>query len=307
MLPLRIAITARPLAPVTTILLPIERARVDAAGEGLYRTIHRDTIADVMGDLRGQRAAAVIMSVACCGESELTAVARIVREFPRITAVALLSQVEGDTPQAVLGLGHSGVRALIDVRRPEGWHELRNMLSDQTSADIDRLALSQLSLDLIDAPEDCWRFFAALFDRPHIVTIRALARRLQVLPNTLMSRFFRAGLPSPKRYLAVARLIRAARAFENPGLSVAAVSNQLDYSSPQSFGRHVRNLLGLTGLAFRQRYDGAGMFQRFRAELVLPYLGMLRRFTPLSARSRWSAPVEPASRALPATLQRRIG
>ena len=95
-----------------------------------------------------------------------------------------------------------------------------------------------------------------------------LARRLDVLPSTLMSRFFRARLPAPKRYLAMARLVRAARLFENPGFSVANVANHLDYSSPQSFGRHVRTLMDITAVQFRERYDGEGMLQHFRETLV---------------------------------------
>ena len=55
----------------------------------------------------------------------------------------------------------------------------------------------------------------------------------------------RLGIPTPTRYLAYVRLIRAARLFENPGLSVADVANHLDYSSPQSFGRHVKSVLAI--------------------------------------------------------------
>ena len=101
-----------------------------------------------------------------------------------------------------------------------------------------------------------------------------------------MSRFFRAGLPAPKRYLAVARLVRAARLFENPGFSVANIANHLDYSSPQSFGRHIRTVLGMTAVQFRQRYDGAGMLQHFREALVLPHVDGLRRLKPLSTTCR---------------------
>jgi AraC-like DNA-binding protein len=81
----------------------------------------------------------------------------------------------------------------------------------------------------------------------------------------------------------MARLTRAAQLFENPGLSVANVANRLDYSSPQSFGRHVRGLIHLSAMEFRQKYDGEGMLQRFREELILPYLRVLRNFAPLSA------------------------
>ncbi|MFL5574353.1 MAG: helix-turn-helix domain-containing protein [Gemmatimonadaceae bacterium] len=277
-----------PLAPVTTMLTPYERARVDAAGEGLYYAMHRDSIDDVVRDLKERGAAAVLVSVARCGRHEAARVAAVVREFPRVTAVALLTQVEAGTPHAVLSLGQSGVRTLVDVRQPAGWRELRSVLAADRTDALRRAALTQLSADLAGVPADCWRFFEALFTCGNRVsTVRLLARQLGVLPSTLMSRFFRARLPAPKRYLATARLCRAAGLFENPGLSVANVALALDYSSPQSFGRHVRTLLGVTAVDFRARYDGEGMLQRFRDELVLPHLGVLRTFTPLTAPPGW--------------------
>ncbi|HEY9517186.1 MAG TPA: helix-turn-helix domain-containing protein [Gemmatimonadaceae bacterium] len=287
-----------PLASVATMLLPGERPRVDAAGEGLYQTLHRDSLDDVFRDLHEHRVKAVLVSVARCCELDVGRVARLVREFPRVPAVAVLSNFDAETPQAVLSLGQSGVRSVIDIRQPSGWRTLREVLLADRAADIDRLALAQLSLDLAGAPSDCWRFFEALFRNvPRVTTVRALSRRLMVVPSTLMSRFFRARLPTPKRYLAMARLVQAARVFENPGLSVANVANHLEYSSPQSFGRHVRTLLNMTAVGFRQHYDGEGMLQRFREELLLPYLGILRQFTPLS--TQYSTPIDQMPGRLP--------
>jgi AraC-like DNA-binding protein len=281
-------------APVATVLTPNERIRVDAAGEGLYRTLHRESLDDVLRDLRQRRVAAVLVSVARCAGSgagapvEASRVAALVREFPRVPAVALLSEHAPDVPRAVLTLGRSGVRALVDARSPAGWRELRGVLAAERAEGIDRLALDRLNADLAGAPDDCRRFFEQLFTcAPRVCTVRALSRGLGVLPSTLMSRFFRSGLPAPKRYLAYARLTRAARLFENPGLSVASVANHLDYSSPQSFGRHVRTLFGLTAVQFRRRYDGEGMLERFREELILPHLPALRVFTPLTERPSW--------------------
>jgi AraC-like DNA-binding protein len=272
-----------PLAPVTTILMPAERIRVDAAGQGLYTTLHRDSVDDVIRDLKEKRAAAVLVSVARCGLRDATQVAMLVREFPRVPTVALLTDLEANAPGAVLTLGRSGVQTLVDVRHPSGWRRLRDVLLADQSSDINRLALAQLSIDLTGAHPDCRQFFEILFSVPSSVgTVRLLARYLGIVPSTLMSRFFRAKLPAPKRYLAMARLIRAAQLFENPGLSVANVANRLDYSSPQSFGRHVRGLIHLTAVEFRQKYDGEGMLQRFREDLIIPYLARLRTFTPLS-------------------------
>ena len=272
-----------PLAPVTTILTPAERVRVDAAGEGLYTTLHRDNVDDVIRDLKEHRALAVLVSVTKCGPRDATQVAMLVREFPRVPTVAILTDLEPSNPNAVLTLGRSGVQTLIDVRQPSGWRRLRNVLLADQSRDISRLALVQLATDLTGVPVDCQQFFEILFSLPTGVgTIRSLSHHLGIIPSTLMSRFFRAQLPAPKRYLAVARLVRAAQLFENPGLSVANVANRLDYSSPQSFGRHIRSLMQITAVEFRQKYDGEGMLQRFREDLVIPYLPILRHFTPLS-------------------------
>ena len=296
----------RGLTAVSTILTPTERLRVDAAGEGLYQALHRDSLDDVIRDVKERGAAAVLMSVTRCSQQESTArVARMVREFPRIPALALLAEVDSQTPQTVLTLGRSGIHMLIDVRQASGWRELRNVLMADRATEIQRLALAQLTTDLAGVPTDCWRFFEALFRcSPQVSTVRVLARRLDVLPSTLMSRFFRTRLPAPKRYLAMARLTRAASLFENPGLSVANVANHLDYSSPQSFGRHVRTVLRTTAVEFRQRYDGEGMLHRFREELVLPFLDVLRTFTPLSAPPGWLPAQESQTRV---SVTPRIG
>lgn len=269
--------------PVATMLTPNERLRVDAAGEGSYQALHRDSVAEVVQDLKSNRVRAVLVSVTCCDQRARAGVAALVREFPRVPTVALLTQLDRGTPIAMLALGSTGVRQVVDVREAEGWRELRNYLLAARGEDIQRQALGQLATDLSGVSQDCWRFFEALFQLPpRISTVRMLSLRLDVLPSTLMSRFFRAKVPAPKQYLAMARLVRAARLFENPGFSVANVANHLDYSSPQSFGRHVRTLMRMTAVEFRDRYDGEGMLQHFRQHLVLPHIERLRNLRPLS-------------------------
>ncbi len=271
-----------PLAAVATILEPAERARVDAAGVGIYRALHRDSLDDVFRDLRERPIGAVLVSVCRCADRDTAKLARLVREFPRIQAVALLTQLEQKTPKAVLALGRSGVRAIVDVRQPTGWRELRAVLAEGRGDDIQRLALSRIAEDVPNAPPDCQQFFELVFRPRTVATVRSLATSLGILPSTLMSRFFRAHLPAPKRYLATARLVRAARLLENPGLSIASVANHLDYSSPQSFGRHIRTMLKFSAVEFRERYDGEGMLRRFREDLVMPFAPVLRGFSPMT-------------------------
>lgn len=281
---------SRPLMPIATMLTPPERPRLDAAGEGSFRAYHRDTVAELVDDLKTNRVSAVVVSVARCDSQARAGVAALVREFPRVPTVALLTQLDRGSPHAMLSLGSTGVRQLVDVREAQGWRDLRSCLLAARGEEIQRLALSLLAADLAGASPDCWRFFEALFLAPaRVLTVRALSHRLEVLPSTLMSRFFRADLPSPKTYLATARLVRAARLFENPGFSVANVANHLDYSSPQSFGRHVRTLMDITAGEFRDRYDGDAMLRHFRHTLVEPYLDRLQRLRPLTP--TWSGTI----------------
>jgi len=287
-----------PRTPVSTILTPLERSRVDAAAQGLCDPLHRESLDEVLADLRDQKANLVLISVTRYGTQNSSRVAAMVREFPRVPAVALLTETVNSTPHATLALGQLGIRTLVDARMPAGWQTLRSLLASQGSSDLQRSALSQISLDLPGVSKDCWRFFELLFDAsPRISTVRQLARYLNILPSTLMSRFFRAKLPAPKRYLSLSRLIRAARLFENPGLSVARVANHLDYSSPQSFGRHVRTVMKMSPVRFRGTYDGQGMVQYFRTELVLPYVDALCAFRPSAPYPGWIPKGELAGKA----------
>ena len=172
------------LPAVSTILTPGERMRVDAAGEGSYRAIHRDGVAELVRDIKSRRADAVLLSVARCDDRMQPGICAMVREFPRVATVALVSQAAPDAPRVALSLGTSGITQLVDVREPTGWHELRRLLLTNRGSEIQREALTQLAIDLAGAEPDCWRFFEALFTAPpRVATVRALSREFAVLPK----------------------------------------------------------------------------------------------------------------------------
>ncbi len=293
-------------APVVTVLDPDERARVDAAGEGLYHTIHRETIADALEDLKHRRVGAVLLGVVRCGRQLDRRVASVVREFPTVPTVALLGG-ESANADALLRLGNAGITRLVDVRVPAGWSQLRRILASEAMRAADRTALARIREVLEPVPEETWMFFEALFAASERSgTVQALSMRMQVLPSTLMSRFFRARLPAPKRYLAYARLLRAARLFEDAGHSIADVSNALDFSSPQSFGRHVVTFLGISAGEFRRTHTAERMLERFLGELVVPHTEALRKLRALMLRPGMRT-IPPSVRDHRPARQRRAG
>ena len=269
--------------PVTTILMPSERSAVDAAGHGLYRTMHRSSLDEVRRDLREQSATAVLLSLACCSPRDAIRMAAILREHPRVPMMALLTNVERVQPQSLLSLGRSGMRIVIDARDSSGWHLLRETVAtaDRGSFTVES-AITELRQTLIAASDDCLELLELFFmSQPAMHTVRHVATHVELHPGTLMSRFQRAGLPPLKRYLDLANLVRAAHRLEDPHRSIADASVSLEYSSPQSFGRHVQLVLGLSASSFRASYDCEGMYRRFCDELVTPVVPELCRFRPL--------------------------
>ena len=270
---------------VATVLLPVERPRVDAAGSGCFAAVHRDSIPDAVRILRERPVDAVLVSVHRCVPEQVEALGHLVREFPGIPTVALVSQHDPTATEMLLRLGASGVRQVVDVTSPTGWSRLRQVVGQPATRAVARIQRPILEA-LADAPPDARLFVEALIRlAPDTPTVTTLAQRLYVRPSTLMSRFCRAGLPSPKNYLAAIRLLHAAYLFEAAGLSVADVAYRLEYSSPQSFGRHLRAMLGLTALEFRRRFPFPVALQRFVDLMVRPYLEIWRTFHPVAAGS----------------------
>ncbi len=284
---------------VATWLAPDERLRVDAAGQDAFVATHFDDLAGLAHALGTRPFGAVLVSVALLARADRSTgehLVQLLRAAPTLLAAALVSQ---PVPLAVvLALGRAGVRAVVDVQRPDGWPALRTTMAGAARPEVAHLAARLLAPALAALTADVRRFVTALFDAPPgVVTVRDLARGLGVLPTTLMSRFFRAALPPPKRYLAFARLARAAHLLHTPAWTVAAVADHLEYSSAQGFSRHLHLLLGVRPAEFRRRYDAAAMLARFDAELLAPHHDVLRTFWPI----RGAAP------ALDALPPRRSG
>ena len=275
---------------VATVLLPVERARVDAAGSGCFALLHRDSIPEAVRVVRERPVDAVLVSVHRCGPEQVECLSHLVREFPGIPTVALVSQHDSSATEMLLRLGASGVRQVVDVTSPAGWSRLRQVVGQPATRAVARIQGPILDA-LSEAPAGTRLFMEAMIRlAPETPTVTNLAQRLYVRPSTLMSRFARASLPSPKNYLAAVRLLHAAYLFEAGGLSVADVSYRLEYSSPQSFGRHLRAMLGVTAIEFRRRFPFPVALARFVELMVLPYTGIWRTFHPLEngARARTS-------------------
>jgi len=272
---------------IATVLTQSERQRVDAAGNGLFAVVHRDTLRDAMLVVRERAVDAVLVSVHRCTPDHADALRQLVRHFPGVPTVALVSGPDPGSSEALLRLGASGVREVVDVRSPAGWSQLRQAVSRPASRAAARIQGAILN-ELPDITPDARHFLETMIRlAPHTITVRQLASALRIYPSTLMSRFQRTLLPSPKNYLAAIRLLHASWLFGTSGLSVADVAYRLEYSSPQSFGRHLRTMLGITSSEFRGRFPFPLAMERFLDLMIRPYVAGWSEFHQLEgARGR---------------------
>src|SRR6266545_7710842 len=102
------------MVTICTVLPPPERPRRDAAGDGCFTTLHATSFRDALRAARRKRVDALVLAVQACTGEELPAVARFVREFPAIPAVALVSRHDREATETLLKLGATGVRTAVD-------------------------------------------------------------------------------------------------------------------------------------------------------------------------------------------------
>jgi AraC-like DNA-binding protein len=269
------------VATVTTLIEPAARTRVDVATEGCFTAIHAGSVSDAVRSVREEPVRVLLVSPTWIRPEEIGHLGQMIRDFPGVPTIALISRHDYVASERLLELGVCGVRRMVDVSNREGWIRLRHLVTAVVPPATNRI-LNHVIRSLDDAAPDAKRIFEMLvLVAPLTTTVRTLCRQLRVQPTTLMSRFDRAGMPSPKRYLSAVRLLYAAALFEIPGLSIGDVAYRLNFSSPQSFARHVRCVVGVTGREFRERYPFSAALNDFTERFILPYRAAFRTFHPL--------------------------
>ncbi len=266
---------------VATVIEPGVRASIDAVAQGRFSPFHAKTVREVLRAVRERPVQAVFVSPSCVSREDLPAVATLVDGFPAVSTVALVSRHDSVSSERLLELGAYGVRRMIDLSGRAGWQFLRELLSQPASATAARIFGAVLPA-LGQPTHDCRKVFEVMVRlAPGLRTVNALTDCLHVAPSTFMSRFLRADLPSPRQYLAATRLTYAAALLEMPGISIADVAYRLEFSSPQSFCRHLRTLTGATASEFRRRSTFESALKELVERLIVPFRNTFRTFHPL--------------------------
>ena len=195
--------------------------------------------------------------------------------------VAVIDERTPVRPETLLAFGGFGIRTVIDLSARDGWDRLRELVSQpelETATRIHnalRPSLAQVSGEMGSFVEHLIRV------APSTRSMREVCKGLRILPSTLMSRFFRERLPSPKKYLATMRQIYVAAVLEDPRASFAVAANRLNYSSPQSLGRHLHEQFRINASEFRQEISFTYLTDHFADQFLHRFKQPLQTFQPV--------------------------
>src|SRR3989440_8471429 len=204
------------MVTICTVLPAAERPRIDAAGDGCFNTLHAESLREALYVARRRGVDAVVISVHRCHGESLPSVARFVREFPAIPAVALVSRHDRGATETLLRLGATGVRSAVDCTEPAGWRQLRDLVGHPASPVAARI-LARVVPALEEGTGDVRAFFEAVAPLPPVLsTVPRLARPPPICSGTPLSPFFPARLPSPNTFLPVQRLLPPGRLVFQP-------------------------------------------------------------------------------------------
>jgi AraC-like DNA-binding protein len=270
---------------VLTVVDSAIRSRLDAAVGSMVRPLHLDSLFAAIAAANAHPVRAVLLGPATIDGDISPAMQRLARACAGSALVAVVGSWTPGLPERLLAFGSYGIRDVVDVTRADELNRLRVLLARPEWDLSKRIADAILPILQNVSPE--MRHFVNSLVRlaPSETSAKKVAGELGVSNSSLASRFFRARLPTPKKYLATMRLIYAAGVLETRSISMAHAARRLNYSSPQSFGRHVREQFNMSACEFREEYSFDQMANHFISRLLFQHRNTLHWFNPFGDRS----------------------
>jgi AraC-like DNA-binding protein len=173
-------------------------------------------------------------------------IARLHQHFPSLPLV-IYTALTPDTAGVLLELGRAGIRRVLFERFDDAPASIRRTLRAELDSSASQLLIQHLGQALPGLPEPVRHALEAALRSPaDCLTVSALARRAHITRRTCERSFARAGLPSPKVVMLVARVLYAHRLLLDPGYTIEDVALKLGYATPKTLQANFREVFGLT-------------------------------------------------------------
>src|SRR2546428_3638925 len=202
--------------------------------------------AEALSTIRTRPVELAVVDPLLSGEPRTHEIERLRVLFPSLPLV-LYTTLTPRTAGVLLTLGQRGIEHVIIARYDDHPLRLREVLTEEEAHSASRLFLDQLADALAPLPRELrWVLEEALPSPAGVQTVGQVAARARVDRRTCERWFTRVGLPSPRHFLAAARVLYAHRLLQDPGFTIEDVAQRLGYAQAKTLQQHARSYLGLT-------------------------------------------------------------
>jgi len=194
---------------------------------------------------------------------------RVVRQRYRSLPMIVYSVLAAQTLRPLAELGREGLEELVLYGLDDDPHHLRQMLERQPGIVLSQRLLDLLRVPLSGTPEPVAASVERLIRNPaafrHVPDLAAAAG---VPRRSLYRHLERAGLATPREFLAGARLLRAYAFLREPSYSLAAVANHVRFGDTDAMSKAMKWSAGTTPGRARDRMGPDEFLDRLALRLA---------------------------------------
>ena len=224
----------------------IQLHKLRRAAAGRFAVARALTWGEALVTIRSRPVELAVVDPLLSGAPSAQEIERLRVLFPSLPLI-LYTSLTPETAAVLLTLGQRGIRHVVFARYDDHPIRLRDVLGQEEARAASRLFLEQLAGALAPLPQELrWVLEEALQAPTAVQTVGQVAARARVDRRTCERWFTRVGLPSPRHFLAAARVLYAHRLLQDPGFTVEDVAQRLGYSQVKTLQQHARAYLGLT-------------------------------------------------------------
>src|SRR5467141_5081476 len=211
-----------------------------------FTFVHAGNWGETLAVIRSRPVEVAVVDPLLSGEARALEIERLRLLFPSLPLI-LSTALTPQLAAVLLALGKHGIRHVIFVRYDDHPDRLREVLEREATGAASRRLLDQLADRLSPLPTELrWVLEEALRTPEEVQTVGRLAARARVDRRTCERWFTRVGLPTPRHFLAAARVLYAHRLLQDPGFTIEDVAVRLGYAQTKTLQLHARTYLGLT-------------------------------------------------------------
>ena len=224
----------------------IQYQKLRRATAGRFTFVHARTWDEALAAIRTRPVELAVVDPLLPGEARGQEIERLHLLFPSLPLI-LYTTLTPQIAPVLLALGNQGIRHVVFARFDDHPARLSEVLAREEARAASQQLLSQLAGALAPLPPDLrWILEETLRTPEDVQTVQQLAARAGIDRRTCERWFTRVGLPSPRHFLAAARVLYAHRLLQDPGFTIEDVAQRLGYARVKTLQQHAHCYLGLT-------------------------------------------------------------